>query len=78
MEAERKANRYGFCFMRQDLVLNYYWLHRELFLPSHIDPKGWIRKLRFRRRVHEMDQLDEGCYLTVQVLNTLSEGESPN
>jgi hypothetical protein len=39
LEAENKANRYGFRGMRADLVPEYYLLYRELFLPSHIAPE---------------------------------------
>jgi hypothetical protein len=41
LEAENKANRYGSWHFRQDLIPRHYWLHRELFLMSHIEPDNW-------------------------------------
>lgn len=41
LEAEDKANRYGSCHMRNDLIPRNCWLYREFFLPSHIFPGGW-------------------------------------
>jgi hypothetical protein len=40
-EGERKANRYGFCGMKAELVPKNYWLYREFFILSTLTPGNW-------------------------------------
>jgi hypothetical protein len=47
-EAERKANRYGFCNVPLELVPDNYWLYREFFLVSHIVAGGWNKETLVR------------------------------